>query len=139
MDSLTARIIETAREHGLARRDPTKYEYINLCWKSSCGHVVAQIHEYIPDPGGRVLVIGNPGNDCPMPSPLQHIEDCSQLSGDRGSNKPWLRATGRTFGHRAPARSFFLPNRALEGSDSSPVWKSVTALLMYAVNRMGSR
>ena len=128
-DPLTARIIRIARKYNLVPRYLKKYEYIDLCWKSPEGDVRAQIHRYLVNPGGRALIIGNADDNCPEPKHLEGIQDFTQLSGDHGPNKPWLRAEGKTFGHRNPAKTFFSPQKHLKEPDDYPAWKEVEELL----------
>ena len=140
MDPLTNRLVDTANRHHLVRRDPATIPYIDLCWWSASGPVAAQIHECTLDSDGRVLVIGDADENCQNPHQLRNLhEDYEQLSGDHGSNKPWLRATGKTFGHLEPGRLFLVPNRVLSESDNSPVWKAIDDLMIYAADRISSR
>ena len=74
---------------------------------------------------------------CPVPEQLEQIGDYTLLSGDHGSNKPWLRAEGKTFGHRRPASALFIHNDSLDKSDDSKAWREIEALIKYAVGRAG--
>jgi len=132
-DPLTNRIIEMAGRYNLRRRDPKKGEYINLCWCSQSGKALAQIHKCKSNYNGRALVIGNADEDCPKVLTLEKIEDYTQLSGDIGSNKPWLRAGSANFAHRKPA--IFIPNSMLKEPDDYVSWMEVAELFRYAVQR----
>ena len=88
-------------------------------------------------PNGRALIIGNADKNYPIFEHLEEIEDFTQLSGDRGSNKPWLRAEGGVFGHRKPAKAIFVPNSRLKEIDDSTAWKEIEGLLRYAADRAG--
>jgi hypothetical protein len=137
MDPLINRIIEKAQKYNLKTRespDPGTLEYINLRWRSASGNVATQIHKHLSWPNGCALIIGNADEDCPE-TKFKRIEDFTQLSGDHGSNKPWLRAEGKNFGHRKPAKAFFVPNSMLKETDNSATWKEVEDLLRYAADR----
>jgi hypothetical protein len=108
-----------------------KFKYIDL----DCGsRVFAQIHKDKERGGGCILVIGNADENCPDPEHFDEIVDFPRLSGDGGPNKPWLRSHGKVFGHRKPARAFFLED-VLAEDPSQPGWQEVLGLLEYALRR----
>ena len=84
------------------------------------------------DRSNLLQIIGNADEDCPIPKHLKKIEDYTQLTGDEGMNKSWLRAEGKIFGHLKPAKAFFVPDSFPNELDDSPAWTEVKCLLRYA-------
>jgi len=135
-DELTARLIELAEACGLEPRYPSVYKYINLL---GSGFTVAQIHKHIERDTGRILVIGDPRDDCPSAEPLELIrippDGFSKLSGDHGSCIRWLRGHAKPFHRLQPAKAFFIKDNAMKRSDRCREWKKIASLLEYAIER----
>ena len=128
-DTTLKKILKIAEKYDLYPRYPEKYDYINLCRFSSNGLVDAQYHKTVQNE--TVLVIGKADKKCPNPKILEEIQSFDRLSGDHGSNRPWLRAEGKTFGHLKPARGFILPKTL----DAPEQWVEVEDLIKYAAER----
>lgn len=129
-DGILKKVLEITSKYDLHARHIETFEYVDLCLHSVKGSVMAQYHKTICGNRGKVLVIGDANEGCPSPKLLKRQFDYEMLSGDSGNNKPWLRAEGKTFGHRKPARLFLLPDKAndLKG------WEEVEQLIVYASN-----
>jgi len=133
-DQLTCDIIRIAAEYGLKPQFPEKQEYINL--KRASDNVAVQIHKRKGQHSGRALAIGNAEENCPISQLLEGNVCFDELSGDTGRNKLWLRSEGKTFGHRKPARVFFLQNNMASAENTKDAcWSEVRALINYSIAR----
>ena len=137
-DQLTARIINVAERAGLCPQEPAKSEYINLRVGSKSGNAAGQIHRRATLARGRALVVrcAPPGFDAA--SPMEPILNYEELTGDVGANKPWLRATGKSFGRFEPAKVFWIPELIADHGSDHPAWRAVRELLKYAYDNSGA-
>ena len=130
-DNILKKVLEIATKYDLYVRHVKKYEYINLCLHSVNGNVMVQYHKTVYGNRGNVLVIGDAKENYPNSKSLKKLSDYEILSGDAGRNKLWLRAEGKTFGHRKPAQLFLLPDNVNDLKE----WKEVEQLIAYASNK----
>lgn len=131
---LVRRVVRLGREEGLLIRaqGQPKLDYINFGCPTA-RRTKMQIHKWLGHESDGVAVVFRdepPGQS--WPRPLKVIEDFSQLSGDAGPNRGWLRSDGpRQFCVLPSAHCIFIPNELVAQPDAYPAWEAIRQVVRY--------